>query len=79
MRREEICARCDEFSIKDDPARAAQGIGRCKGYDGARHHPVPSYVAWNGRTCIVFRMEPDIRPRERWIKLQRERTGEVQP
>jgi hypothetical protein len=70
---DKICARCAHFGIKDDPARAAQGIGRCGGYDGAARDLEP-WVAWDHKHCVLFRRAADMKPRERWIGHQQKAT-----
>lgn len=74
MSRDDICARCEFFSLKDSP-RAAEGIGRCSGYDG--HAPVAEpFVAWNGRPCIHFGKAKDLAKRLQWIEMRKRAEAE---
>lgn len=73
MSRNEICARCEFFTQKDEAGaplpQAAHGIGRCKGYDGWVK-PVQPYVTFDATPCVLFGRAKDIGARNRWIEQQ---------
>jgi hypothetical protein len=69
--RGEICARCEHFTFTGRPEQAAEGSGRCTGYGDS---PVEPFVAWDKRFCVLFGPAPDMKPRERWIKAQQNKT-----
>ena len=58
-----ICARCEHFTLKTDPARAAAGLGHCIGFLVA----IESFVPWNTPVCRLYRKAKQIEPREAWI------------
>lgn len=67
-RPDDICALCDEFSVKRaNPEYASLGMGRCLGEERIVRH-----VAWDSRTCITFRLDkPNIAARRQYVQQQR--------
>lgn len=72
-----ICAMCSQFSTKDHPDQATQGIGLCTMPTGAPH--ISPFVAWDGRVCVLFARAADRAPRERFVAKQmaKQEPGEV--
>jgi hypothetical protein len=67
----DICGLCDEFDLDQAaPERTALGQGRCLARDEAsRLHP---HVDWNGRTCVLFRLDrPNLQQRRQFVEVQR--------
>ena len=65
----DICALCDEFSVKQaDPEQAEAGIGRCLARTGTR---LADHVHWNESTCVSFRLDrPNLGKRRQYIQIQ---------
>lgn len=58
------CGFCTEFTTKDAPFLAAQGIGTCKhGNPGGAGTTVHA----TERTCVLFRRSMDLAPREKFV------------
>lgn len=58
-----ICARCEHFTLKTDPARVAAGEGQCIGF----LEEIKEFVAWDAPTCRLYRRAKEMAPREVWI------------
>jgi hypothetical protein len=77
MSRNETCAQCSHFTLKDENGplpQAAHGIGRCHGFDG-HVAPVEPFVRWDAPFCINFGRAKDMEKRMQWISM-RKRTEE---
>ena len=70
---DQICALCDEFSVKQAPSEyAALGMGRCLARHDHAHLSV--YVAWNGETCVSFRLDrPNLAKRRQYVEVRRQK------
>ena len=68
-----ICALCDEWSLKQAaPEYAALGMGRCLARHDHGHLAV--YVAWNGETCVSFRLDrANLAKRRQYVQVQRQK------
>jgi hypothetical protein len=79
--REEVCAHCQNFHMKDYPEHAAKGEGRCSGYDEGFAQLRNPFVRWDTPACAVYTKAIDIRTRREWIERRRakEKQNEVQP
>lgn len=64
---EKTCARCEKFSVKDHPAEAAQGKGRCS---VAWEKEIEPFMRWDERACVLFGRARNISARENWIRQQ---------
>jgi hypothetical protein len=66
-----ICGLCDEFDVDQaGPELAAQGMGRCLVRD--ERGPLHLHVAWDGWTCVSFRLDvPSLRRRQQFALAQR--------
>jgi hypothetical protein len=71
--RDEKCAYCDEFSVKQaEPEYADVGMGRCLASDS--DHTKSQHVAWNGRTCISYRLDrQNLAARRQYIAIQQQK------
>jgi hypothetical protein len=57
------CARCQHWSIKDSPERAARGEGHCIGFlEG-----IGSFMNWDAPRCGLYRTAKQMAPREKFI------------
>lgn len=67
----EICGLCDEFDVDQATSDcAAQGMGRCMVRDA--RGPLHLHVAWDGDTCVSFRLDrPNLRDRRQFVEVQR--------
>lgn len=68
---DDICGMCDEFDVDQAaPECAAQGMGRCLVRDA--RGPLHPHVAWDGGTCVSFRLDrPNLRRRRQFVEVQR--------
>lgn len=58
-----ICASCENFTLRNDAARRAVGLGQCIGFLEA----IESFVPWNTPACRLYRKAKQMAPREVWI------------
>jgi hypothetical protein len=70
---DDICARCRHFKMKEYPAYAALGMGRCYGYDKELTQPVNKFTALTTQACAKYIRVWD-EARDAWIakKLNKE-------
>lgn len=68
---ERTCALCRHFRMKDYPAYAALGMGRCGGYDQPDDRLANKFLQWSTRACVRFVFGAGIEAREAWVKKQR--------
>lgn len=64
------CARCEHFTLKTDPERAADGRGHCLGFLAE----AMNFVDWNDPACRLYRKAKQMEPREAWIAEQTAKT-----
>lgn len=66
----EICALCDEFDVDHAaPDCAARGMGLCLKAEQGKPRV---HVAWDGRTCVSFRLDkPNLQRRRQFVAVQR--------
>lgn len=66
----DICALCDEFSVKQaSPEQAGIGMGRCLARTGAL---LSGHVAWDSETCVSFRLDgPNLARRQQYVQVQK--------
>lgn len=62
---DKTCGRCAHF----DHDKAVDGVGPCKGYEGAIQQVQP-FVRFDGPFCVLFRRAADVGPRRRFIERQ---------
>lgn len=73
MSRSQICGTCEHFTLKDDSARAAQGIGHCLGYgEGSPHE---KWVRWDRASTVLYGPAPDMTKRRQWIEIRKREEG----
>lgn len=65
-----ICGLCDEFDVDQAaPACAALGQGLCLKAEQGKSFV---HVAWDGNTCVSFRLDrPNLRRRRQFVAVQR--------
>jgi hypothetical protein len=70
MGRGDICALCDEYSVKHaSEEKAAAGMGRCLARAGTR---LADHVDWDERACVSFRLDRvNLVRREQYIQVQK--------
>lgn len=68
---DDICAMCDEFSVKQAaPEMAELGMGRCRKHF-EHGHGLDIHVGWNSRTCVSFRLDRgNIAARRQYVQMQ---------
>jgi len=70
----DICAQCARYKVKEYPEQAAQGKGRCTGYDGGFAELKDPFLLWSTRACVLFNMDwTNKDARARWADRQKER------
>lgn len=75
----QICALCDEYSVKQAaPEFAELGMGRCL----ARHESgvLSIHVSWDAPFCVSFRQDrANIVARQQYIQVQKINQRETRP
>lgn len=68
---EDICAYCDEFSLKGvDPDIASIGMGRCLARSESER--LNLHVGWNSQTCVSYRLDrANIAKRRQYVQQQK--------
>lgn len=69
--REEVCAHCQTFHMKEYPEHAVKGEGRCSGYDEGFAQLRNPFVRWDTPACALYTKALDMPPRRAWIEKQR--------
>jgi hypothetical protein len=71
MTRNELCAHCESFSLKDSP-QATDGIGRCSVQWEPSINPL---MRWDAAPCVLFGKAPDMAKRTQFIQMRRREEG----
>lgn len=83
MNRDDICALCANFKVRDYPELMKEGKGRCTGYDTFLRKPDNLDLGWNTKACIWFNKDWKNRDaREQWAekwRIKEQNNNEVQP
>lgn len=66
----DICALCDEFSVKQaDPEQAALGMGRCLARTSGH---LSTHVGWDDGACVLFRLDRvNLVRRQQYVQVQK--------
>lgn len=67
---DDICALCNEYSIREAaPEYAALGMGRCL---ARTTRFLSAHVAWDEKPCVSYRLDrPNIVKRRQYVQVQR--------
>lgn len=83
MNRDDICAQCTNFRVRDYPDLMNEGKGHCVGYDAFPRRPNNLDLPWNTKACIWFAKDWTNREaREKWAekwRLKEQNNNAVQP
>lgn len=71
--RTEICALCNEYSVREaEPEYAELGMGRCMLRDPRGY--LKTHVAWNNKPCVGYKLDkPNLAKRRQYIAVQQQK------
>lgn len=68
--RNEICALCGHFKMKEYPEHAKVGLGRCTGC-AARVDVIAPFLPWKSLACGRYTPAANVGDRQAWIEKRR--------